>query len=75
MSKSDLWAQFVAQNPAFGRDDHATVTLTVRGLKKLFETSYDAGFSAGQAYPGSAPDKSPWPDMPEGFDRIFGRSR
>ncbi|PAW76797.1 MAG: hypothetical protein B9S32_13750 [Verrucomicrobia bacterium Tous-C9LFEB] len=46
MKRDELWKVYVAKNPVFAAPD-ATVTLTARGLKKMFEQTYDHGFKAG----------------------------
>ena len=43
MKKDDLWRIYCDKNPQFANDD-ALITMTGRGLKKLFEQTYDAGY-------------------------------
>jgi hypothetical protein len=54
MKKDELWLIFVRKNPRFGDGDDTTVTLTVRGLKKMFDTAFerghDHGFENGKAW-------------------------
>jgi hypothetical protein len=43
MNKSDLWQIYCDKNPQFANDD-AKITMTGRGLHKLFDQTYDAGY-------------------------------
>lgn len=49
MTSSDLWAIFAAKNPKMGGADDSTITMTVRGLRKLFDQAYDQGHEQGVA--------------------------
>ena len=46
MKKSQLWKIYVAKNPAFERDGN--VTLSTRGLRKLFDQTWDLAFYEGE---------------------------
>jgi hypothetical protein len=46
MKKSELWAIYVKRNPSF--DGDSNVTMTARGLKKLFETTWDTAYFDGE---------------------------
>jgi len=46
MNKQELWERYCATNPDFSRED-ARITLTGRGLKKLFDTTYDIAHRKG----------------------------
>ena len=46
MKKSQLWKIYCAKNPAFERDGN--VTLSTRGLRKLFEQTWDFAFHEGE---------------------------
>ena len=48
MKKQDLWKIYCDKNPAF-LDDAAEITFTGRGLKKLFEQTYDIAHDHGVA--------------------------
>lgn len=54
MNSADLWAIYVAKNPKMGLNDDTHITLTSRGLKKLFDTTWEraheAGFENGKAW-------------------------
>jgi len=46
VKKSQLWKIYVAKNPAFERDGN--VTLSTRGLRKLFDQTWDYAFHEGE---------------------------
>ena len=46
MKKSQLWKIYSAKNPAFERDGN--VTLSTRGLRKLFDQTWDYAFHEGE---------------------------
>ncbi len=46
MNKEDLWKIYVGKNPSFA-DGDSRFTMSGRGLKKLFEQTYDAAHSQG----------------------------
>ena len=46
MKKSQLWKIYCAKNPAFERDGN--VTLSTRGLRKLFDQTWDYAFHEGE---------------------------
>lgn len=48
MNKDLVWAKYVKANPSFGGDGN--VTLSARGLKKLFNQTWDLAFQAGLEY-------------------------
>jgi hypothetical protein len=70
MKKSQLWKIYVAKNPAFERDGN--VTLSTRGLRKLFEQTWDLAYHEGE------PEDAPPPVTDsKGVDdlmKIFGMS-
>lgn len=39
MTKQELWAKYVERNPTF--EGEGNVTLSKRGLRKLFDTTWD----------------------------------
>jgi hypothetical protein len=53
VKKSQLWKIYVAKNPAFERDGN--VTLSTRGLRKLFDHTWDLAYHEGE------PDDAPPP--------------
>jgi hypothetical protein len=44
MSKEKLFALYLAKNPGFSSE---TITFTQEGLKKFFNTTYDAAYKQG----------------------------
>jgi hypothetical protein len=46
VKKSQLWKIYTAKNPAFERDGN--VTLSTRGLRKLFDQTWDYAFHEGE---------------------------
>lgn len=73
MKKSELWAQYVARNPSFAGDGN--VTMTARGLRKLFDTTWDVAFFDGED---EVPEPGPIGAGDEGsieaLKRLFGMS-
>ena len=47
LSKEQLWQALVARNPAFAGAETETVTLTKRGLRRMFEGAFEAGRTEG----------------------------
>ena len=62
MNKSDLWRIYCDKNPQFA-NDNTQITMTVRGLKKLFDQTYDAGFEAAFITRDSRPEDSSFNDL------------
>lgn len=46
MTRSELWAKFVERNPSF--DGDGMVTLSARGLRKMFDQAWDRGETYGR---------------------------
>jgi hypothetical protein len=46
MTNKELWEQISAKNPSFNSDGN--VTLSSKGLRKLFDLAYDKGFDKGK---------------------------
>ncbi len=46
MTKNELWAKYVERNPSF--EGEGNVTLSKRGLKKLFDTTWDTAYYSGE---------------------------
>jgi hypothetical protein len=53
MTKSSLWAIYCRKNPKFAEDGE--ITLTTKGLRKMFDTTWDTAFYDGEDEP-CAPD-------------------
>jgi len=45
MSREELWRKFAERNPSF--DGDGMVTLSARGLRKLFRQTWDFAYEAG----------------------------
>ena len=56
MTKSSLWAIYCRKYPQFAEDGE--ITLTTRGLRKLFDTTWDAAFYGGEDEPCSPKEHS-----------------
>jgi hypothetical protein len=46
MKKSQLWKIYVAKNPSFAGDGN--ITMSARGLRKLFEQTWDFAYEQGE---------------------------
>lgn len=68
MTKNDLWAEYVKANPSF--DGGRAVTLNPRGLRKLFEQTWDHAYKAGQDS-GQIKDAGE-AEVPQQLKRMFG---
>lgn len=68
MTQSELWAKFVERNPSF--DGDGMVTLSARGLRKIFEQAWDRGETLGRETAQRAARDS-FPRDPA-FQHIFG---
>jgi hypothetical protein len=73
LSREELWAQYVAKNPQFAGEGN--VTMSARGLQKLFAQTWtlghERGFANGRAYEKTEREKSPADDL---YSRIFGKA-
>ena len=49
MTRSQLWKIYTKRNPSF--DGDGNVTMTARGLRKLFDTTWDAAYFDGEEEP------------------------
>lgn len=69
MKKSDLWDIYVRKYPKFAQEGE--ITLTTKGLRKFFDTTWDAAYYEGE------PEKEDYfepgsHDAVETFKQIFG---
>lgn len=53
MKKSQLWKIYCAKNPAFERNGN--VTLSTRGLRKMFDQTWDLAIHEGEEEHEAAP--------------------
>ncbi len=71
MKKSQLWKIYTAKNPAFERDGN--VTLSTRGLRKMFDQTWDYAIHEGE----EENEPTPQPENPAAVAdlmKIFGMS-
>jgi hypothetical protein len=54
MTKAELWAIYVDRNPSF--EGEGNVTLSKRGLRKLFDTTWDTAYHDGMPEEASRKD-------------------
>jgi hypothetical protein len=78
MTKQQLWSKYVDKNPSF--DGFGTITMSARGLRKLFNQTWDVAFESGfkQEFEDDEEDEYPEPirqnvDAMNIFDTIFGK--
>jgi len=79
MTKQQLWSKYVDKNPSF--DGLGTVTMSARGLRKMFNQTWDVAFESGfkQEFENDEEeDEYPEPIMRSAsamniFDTIFGK--
>ena len=45
MKKEELWAIYIKKNPQFAKEGN--VTLSTKGLRKLFDTTWDTAYHDG----------------------------
>lgn len=46
MTKAQLWVKYVERNPSF--EGEGNITLSKRGLRKLFNTTWDTAYFDGE---------------------------
>jgi hypothetical protein len=68
MTKSELWAIYCRKNPKFAEDGE--ITLTTRGLRKMFDVTWDTAFYDGDEEP-CAPKEYSSPSV-ETLMKAFG---
>jgi hypothetical protein len=68
MTKSTLWAIYVRKNPKFAEDGE--ITLTTKGLRKMFDVTWDTAFYDGEDEPCS-PKEQPSASV-ETLMKMFG---
>lgn len=56
MTKNELWRIYVKRNPSFEGDGN--VTMSARGLRKLFDTTWDTAYWDGEDEPVEKTDQS-----------------
>jgi hypothetical protein len=68
MTKSSLWAIYCQKNPQFAEDGE--ITLTTKGLRKMFDVTWDTAFYDGEEEP-CAPKEHGSPSV-NALMEIFG---
>jgi hypothetical protein len=78
MTKQQLWSKYVDKNPSF--DGLGTITMSARGLRKLFNQTWDVAFESGlkQEFEDDDEDEYPEPikhsqEAMNIFNTIFGK--
>jgi hypothetical protein len=78
MSKQELWSKYVERNPSF--NGLGTITMSARGLRKLFNQTWDVAFESGLKQEFEDDDEDEYPEpikhSPEAmniFNTIFGK--
>lgn len=78
MTKQQLWAKYVERNPSF--DGLGTITMSAKGLRKMFNQTWDVAFESGfnQEFEDDEENEYPEPikNSPEAmniFNTIFGK--
>ena len=70
MTREQLWKIYTDRNPSFNGDGN--VTMTARGLRKMFETTWDVAYFDGE----EEPDEPYRRDQPSGnldaLKQMFG---
>lgn len=69
MTKEQLWNIYCERNPKFGDFPDTQITLTVQGLKKFFDQTWQAAIEEGKKLNVASKPKY---DLPEGFEQLFG---
>ena len=64
MDNLEIWSQLCDRHPRF-RDPDGVIKLRARGLRALLDQAYACGLQAN-------PKFRKEPDLPEGFDSLFG---
>jgi predicted nucleic-acid-binding Zn-ribbon protein len=56
MTKSELWGIYCRKNPKFAEEGE--ITLTTKGLRKMFDVTWDTAFYDGEDEPCSSKEQS-----------------
>jgi len=70
MTRSQLWKIYVKRNPSFAGDGN--VTMTARGLRKMFETTWDVAYFDGEIESDGSYCRDQPNDQVEALKSIFG---
>jgi hypothetical protein len=70
MTRSQLWKIYVKRNPSF--DGNGNVTMTARGLRKLFDTTWDVAYFDGEIESDESYRRHQQNDQVEALKKMFG---
>jgi hypothetical protein len=70
MTRSQLWKIYVKRNPSFAGDGN--VTMTARGLRKMFETTWDVAYFDGEIESDEPYRRHQQDDQVEALKSMFG---
>ncbi len=69
MKKSELWAIYIKKYPQFAQEGE--ITLTTKGLRKMFDTTWDTAYHDGESEEEDYLDPE-CKDAVEALGKIFG---
>jgi hypothetical protein len=70
MTRSQLWKIYVKRNPSF--DGDGNVTMTARGLRKMFDTTWDVAYFDGEMESDGSYRRHQQNDNVEALKSMFG---
>ena len=70
MTREQLWKIYTERNPSFNGDGN--VTMTARGLRKLFDTTWDTAYFNGEEEPPRSSCRDQSSGSLEALKSIFG---
>jgi hypothetical protein len=70
MTRSQLWKIYTDRNPSFAGDGN--VTMTARGLRKMFETTWDVAYFDGEIESDGSYCRHQQNDQVEALKKMFG---
>ena len=70
MTRSQLWKIYTDRNPSF--DGDGNVTMTARGLRKMFETTWDVAYFDGEIESDEPYRRDQRNDNVDALKKIFG---
>ena len=70
MTREQLWKIYTKRNPSF--DGDGNVTMTTRGLRKMFETTWDVAYFDGEMEPKGSYRQHQPNDSVDALKRILG---
>ena len=70
MTRSELWKIYTDRNPSFAGDGN--VTMTAKGLRKLFDTTWEVAYFDGEEEPDGRHYRAQPNDNVEALKKMFG---